>query len=226
MGVPLDVAGAYSRDLKAVEIARLYQVGVMPDNTPPQFQKDISRFLKKMYRREELKNKLSQLSFIDTGSTSLIMRGEGYAWKFSRDLAREAKMLTKVMNCEEASLDNIMLFAGDIYEGVALQLEYIEGRTLERFLADKGALPAQQTIRYSTGTLNGIVDTRLAGLYHRDLHDRNVMIDEVKDRPVIIDFGVATDNPAEVHSHFPRGWRTVGGGALSCLLPSAQSRPL
>ncbi|MBU1030738.1 MAG: phosphotransferase, partial [Nanoarchaeota archaeon] len=34
-----------------------------------------------------------------------------------------------------------------------------------------------------------------AGIYHRDLHDRNIMIDEENDKAIIIDLGTATTNP-------------------------------
>ncbi|MBS3097717.1 serine/threonine protein kinase, partial [Candidatus Woesearchaeota archaeon] len=54
-------------------------------------------------------------------------------------------------------------------------------------------------IGYSAGLLNGIVELREPGIYHRDLHLGNIMIEEQTDRAVIIDLHAATENPNGIY---------------------------
>lgn len=88
----------------------------------------------------------------------------------------------------------------------------LEGETLETVLNKKSKLPYEKCTRYSRDILNGILELRNAGIYHRDLHPKNIIVAEkvdvdVPERAIIIDLGEATDNPNEIY----QGNRAYGG---------------
>lgn len=72
-------------------------------------------------------------------------------------------------------------------------MEKIMGTTVEEVLATPSKLPEQFSHEVFVQDLEEqIVKMHNAGIYHRDLHSRNVMINE-EGLPVIIDFGTATE---------------------------------
>ena len=77
---------------------------------------------------------------------------------------------------------------------VALELEYIKGKTLEEVLR-QGRLNPKRAIRYSRHVFYGLEELKSAGIYHRDLRPSNIMIETKQDKAVIIDLGIATDDP-------------------------------
>ncbi|MBU1849664.1 MAG: protein kinase, partial [Nanoarchaeota archaeon] len=74
-------------------------------------------------------------------------------------------------------------------------IEKVEGENIEKKLQQETNLSIKETVQYAFDICNGILELRNAGIYHRDLHDRNIMIDEENDKAIIIDLGTATTNP-------------------------------
>lgn len=72
-----------------------------------------------------------------------------------------------------------------------LVYEYVRGQSLRGFVEAREALPAQRVARILVAVLDGMAHAHAAGIVHRDLTPANIMLDE-KDRPRILDFGVAT----------------------------------
>ena len=83
-------------------------------------------------------------------------------------------------------------------QGIILDLERIRGSTLQKLLYEEGLFSSEQVIRYSSDLLNGIREMHEAGVYHRDLHDRNILIERHHDKAVIIDLGLATTDPNDI----------------------------
>lgn len=72
-------------------------------------------------------------------------------------------------------------------------MEKIIGSNLEEVLIDSSLLPENFSYDLFIKDLEDQVQKmHNAGIYHRDLHNRNVMVNE-KGLPVIIDFGTATE---------------------------------
>lgn len=80
----------------------------------------------------------------------------------------------------------------------SILMEYIDGLTIEQILSRDKTMNPYQALCYGKDIMRGIRELRNAGIYHRDLHDRNIMI--MNEKAVIIDLGAATENPAEIYS--------------------------
>jgi len=75
----------------------------------------------------------------------------------------------------------------------AIDMEYIDGKTLEQILKEQGKLDPQTAVDYGLQILNGLAYLHSQGIYHRDLKPANIMITEegvVK----LIDFGLSTSS--------------------------------
>lgn len=79
--------------------------------------------------------------------------------------------------------------------GVAgLVMQYIEGPTLEDWLAKRGPLPTHEVRELFLPILAGVAEAHDHGVVHRDLKPANVLLHPKRDggyRPMIADFGIA-----------------------------------
>jgi hypothetical protein len=83
--------------------------------------------------------------------------------------------------------------------GVGDSLKTIMGKKL---------LSLDKTYHYSLEIFNGLQELRQAGIYqHRDIRPANIMVDEEKERAIIIDLGIATTDPLDL----PKDNRRYGG---------------
>jgi len=79
-----------------------------------------------------------------------------------------------------------------------LMMETIDGHTVKEVLGDNSLLPEKFDYKTFCDSLDEQItkmhkgDSRSEGIYHRDLHDGNVMIDK-EGLPVIIDYGTAVE---------------------------------
>ncbi|MDP9829626.1 serine/threonine-protein kinase [Kineosporia succinea] len=69
--------------------------------------------------------------------------------------------------------------------------EFIEGRSLQQFVAERGPLSGPRLQRLAIGTVTALAAIHEAGVVHRDLKPANVMM--APDGPRVIDFGIARD---------------------------------
>jgi len=73
--------------------------------------------------------------------------------------------------------------------GLAIVMEYVEGRTLAELMADGLPAPAL-SLRLARDVAEGLAAAHAAGLVHRDLKSENVMV-TAEGRAKILDFGLA-----------------------------------
>ncbi|TCW42504.1 serine/threonine-protein kinase [Thermohydrogenium kirishiense] len=148
-----------------------------------------------------------------------------YALKISDDLisiTREFKVLSSLKNCKFApyifDLDDALLY-NKIYHYIVV--EYIEGCNLDR-LAKRGiAIDYASLILIEI--LNILLELKRAGIYYTDLKPSNIMVDQKKERIVLIDYGSTTganDIVKEFTPDFDRaswrvGLRRADSGYLS-----------
>lgn len=140
--------------------------------------------------------KWGDYSLIGTGAHAAVLFKDGNAFKFSFDIQKEIKLLKKLKNPQ-----NVVKLKEKSQSGACngidscIELEYIEGDSLENILNQNHSLLPDKILKYAFGMINGLIELRQVGIfYHRDIRPSNIIIDKEKDRPVIIDLGIATTN--------------------------------
>ena len=73
-----------------------------------------------------------------------------------------------------------------------LVMDYIEGQTLDEYLADKGTLSEEETIKILKPVAAALDYAHGEGVVHRDVKPANVMIRK-DGRPFVLDFGIARE---------------------------------
>lgn len=148
-----------------------------------------------------------------------------YALKISEDLisiTREHKVLTSLKNCNFAprvfDLDDALLY-NKMYHYIVL--EYIEGYSLDRLI--KSGIDLESASYIFAEILDALIGLKRLGVFYTDLKPSNVMVDEIKKRIVLIDYGSTSakdDAVKEFTPEFDRaswkvGLRKADSGYLS-----------
>ena len=147
------------------------------------------------------------------GSLELVARigsgGMGEVWE-ARDLELDRLVAVKLM-APELSAPNaaqrfrrearaaaaihhphvaLVYFAG-VHEGrLFYVMEHVAGTSLERWLRERGRLPARRALDLLRQAAEGLRAAQRAGVIHRDLKPANLMVDE-RWQLKIVDFGLA-----------------------------------
>ena len=98
---------------------------------------------------------------------------------------REARAAAAVTHPNLATLYEVGEHEGRVF----LVMEYIEGRTLRRVLADE-RVSVVEALRVARHIVSGVARAHERGIVHRDLKPENVMIDREREVKVL-DFGLA-----------------------------------
>ncbi len=156
---------------------------------------------KKTIRSDVYSDKyLERYKFLGTGRYSVVIldKEKSFVYKFSRTGREETRLLYKLSGLpiqnNTIRIKRVVEFGQvDVLGKVdILELEYISGKSLHQRLGEE-IFTKEKTREYSSGILNGLLELRQAGIWHhRDIRPANIMIDEEKDRAVIIDLGIAT----------------------------------
>jgi len=73
---------------------------------------------------------------------------------------------------------------------LVIAMEYIDGKSLEELIAEKGKFPVEETIKIIADLLTALAFAHDKEIYHRDIKPGNVMFDG-EGQLKIIDFGIA-----------------------------------
>jgi serine/threonine protein kinase len=103
-----------------------------------------------------------------------------------RRLAREAALVGKL---DHAGIPKIIPVGEKSRPYIVL--EYIEGETLGRLLARRGAIPVDEATRFVSRVCDILTYLHRRGVVHHDLKPGNIMISP-DGSPRLIDFGIAT----------------------------------
>ena len=126
--------------------------------------------------------------------------GRYFLIKTTKDNSPQARAMLRreyelSIGCDHPHLVHVYLFEEDSPVGPGIVMEYIEGRTLDRFLAEN---PAPAVRRRIFEELLSVVDyLHKRGIVHNDLKPENILISRNGDRLKLIDFGLS-DNDAQL----------------------------
>ena len=95
-----------------------------------------------------------------------------------------------------------------------LVMDYVEGRTLDDYLAEKGKLSEDETVKLLKPIANALDYAHSQGVVHRDVKPGNVMIDK-SGHPYILDFGIAR----EIQETMTRVTGKLSSGTLMYMSP-------
>ena len=77
----------------------------------------------------------------------------------------------------------------DVGDGY-LVMEYVEGRTLQQLIREKGRIAPEAVLRLLAPVAEAVDHAHRAGIVHRDIKPANIMV-QPDGRPKLMDFGVA-----------------------------------
>lgn len=126
--------------------------------------------------------------------------GRYFLIKTTKDNSPQARAMLRreyelSIGCDHPHLVHVYLFEEESPVGPGIIMEYIEGRTLDRFLAEN---PAPAVRRRIFEELLSVVDyLHKRGIVHNDLKPENILISRNGDRLKLIDFGLS-DNDAQL----------------------------
>lgn len=126
--------------------------------------------------------------------------GRYFLIKTTKDNSPQARAMLRreyelSIGCDHPHLVHVYLFEEDSPVGPGIVMEYIEGRTLDHFLAEN---PTPTVRRRIFEELLSVVDyLHKRGIVHNDLKPENILITRNGDRLKLIDFGLS-DNDAQL----------------------------
>ncbi len=214
-GISPAEAKKYPKEMDGQHIYTLKRLGIGPKKAV----KSIYGYMK--LNEFEIENilttkKLNDIKIIGTGAEGVILLLYDCATKISSSIDYEFSLLKRIDDTHKSNQKNVVKVIGEprdygrkedmlsakfneshiprkLRTNFALEIENIKGDSLESILKIEDRLPYEETVKYSTDILNGLLEMRAAGIYqHRDIRPANIMIDSENDRAVIIDLGIAT----------------------------------
>lgn len=140
---------------------------------------------------------------IGTGGMSIVYRAEDVLEdrnvavkvlkeEFVSDLKFRRRFLNESRAIAMLSHENIVDVVDVCFEGPVqyIVMEYIEGKTLKDYMAEKGVLGVDEALGYTTQILRALEHAHERGIVHRDIKPQNIMLLE-NGRIKVTDFGIA-----------------------------------
>ncbi|PIN73081.1 hypothetical protein COV20_06265 [Candidatus Woesearchaeota archaeon CG10_big_fil_rev_8_21_14_0_10_45_16] len=199
-GISRKEAETWPEGLHGYQISCLHYLGITPGHLTYNEQEDLLKAMFEDPRLGEIWERPDEHAFLGSGKHAFVVLDDTgkTAYKIGRNLENEYGVLKK-MRAQERKRGRRFQHMARMKKGLGrgqvdvIELEYIQGRTLEQVLRDSSLSP-RRTLRYTQGIFYGLMEMRESGiLYHRDVRPANVIVDNKK--AILIDFGIATEEP-------------------------------
>lgn len=102
------------------------------------------------------------------------------------------------VGCDHPHLVHVYSFEENTPVGPGIVMEYIEGRTLDHFLAENPAMAVRR--RIFEELLSGVGYLHKRGIVHNDLKPENILITRNGDSLKLIDLGLSDNDAQQIHS--------------------------
>jgi hypothetical protein len=226
-GMGLEFAEKYDKRFSAENIANLIQEGIGPDRanefpkihgvleillsstlgiTPDSIRSNelIGNIIRGLITHQGTISETNDSKYIGMGQNSIVLfiNSNKEAYKCSRNLDNEKRIFSRLRN-SSGTTKFVINMLDKVIKRPSLDiiaLDYVNGTTLQDKIYEEGPLEYTSILKYGYHIVCGIEELRRADVYHRDLHDRNIMINSEDDKALIIDLGSATDNPEKIYS--------------------------
>ncbi|MBS2033330.1 MAG: serine/threonine protein kinase [Deltaproteobacteria bacterium] len=132
-------------------------------------------------------------------------------------MLRESRLLAAVRHPGVVGVRDVALVSGD----PVLVLEYVEGQHLQAFVQQVGTLAEERAIGLTLGILDAVDALHQAGVTHRDISPKNVIVTK-SERPVLIDLGLGYRAEIEDRTRLT----TTGPGTPGYWAPELEDEPL
>ena len=126
-----------------------------------------------------------------------VLRPDAHGTDGHARLLREAQAMARLAHPNVVTVHEVGAYGEDVF----LAMEFIEGRTLKRWMEEKHTWRERLAVLRSAG--NGLAAAHRAGLIHRDFKPENVLIGN-DGRVAVADFGIARAHGADEPTGEPR----------------------
>lgn len=108
---------------------------------------------------------------------------------------REAKIQARLNHPNVVNVHNLLEHEGSLL----LVMEFVEGRTLDQIIQERGALPYNEAVHITRQVLDALDFMHSKGVIHRDLKPGNIIITP-EGRVKVTDFGIAKATTEQGHT--------------------------
>lgn len=132
---------------------------------------------------------------------------------FVRQFEGEAKILAKLSHDGIVKVfEHGKTRLGDVFY-YFIVMEFVDGANLEQLSKD-GTLNPDRAVKFILEAATALQEVHECGVIHRDLKPSNIVVQERKNRAVVVDFGLARISPT-VRSAFTQAEIVAGSGPFS-----------
>lgn len=185
------------------------------DNLPPNLRQKTNELLAAL--AEELKeNNYEELGFGKTATVRAVDFDAPVCYKYINNeeeyktnnrIDKEMELQNKCLDIEiqgnDCRVPQPYYYSMDNYTHFCV-MENIQGYTIEQILNGEGELMDDFNVdKFFDDIKEFIEKMHETGIYHRDLHNRNIMIECTGGKPVIIDFGKSTNTKQTGYTENP-----------------------